>query len=988
MKNSIVILILLKSLVVVAQLTTTWNGSSWSDSAPTASVEAIIAGNYTAPANGTITAKKLTINSGVLTVNSGNLTVQNELINNATASSVVLENNANLIQGTATTVNTNVGAITIKRNSSLLKQLDYTLWSSPVANQNLLSFSPATVLNRFYNYNTTTNLYNAVPNVTTTAFATGNGYLIRMPDTANPTIPTAYAGVFTGTPHNGTISYTMTVGAFGFNFNLVGNPYPSPISMTQFVLDNSANITGTLYFWRKTNGVSGGAYCTWNNGIFVTNNNLQSQNPNGIIQTGQGFIVESKNAATSLTFTNAQRIGNITGQFFKTSQVVVDDNRIFLNATSPAGDFSQMAVTYVTGATNGVDAFDAKYFNDGAIALNSFLDAADYVIQGRALPFDPADEVPLSFSAAAAGTYTIAIDRVEGLFAGSQDVLLKDNVTGIETDLKAGNYTFSAPSGKTTSRFVLKYLKNTTIWNGLSWSNGAPTITTEAIIAGDYTTTSNGTLTAKKLFVNSGILTVDSGNLNVQNELINNAGAAAVVLENNANLIQGAATIANTNVGFITVKRNSSLLKRLDYTIWSSPATNANQFLKTFSPLTLDERFYNYNEATNLYNAVTTPNLPSATEFEKGAGYLIRMPNTADAITPTSYSGVFTGLPNNGTITKTVTYLDATHCYNMVGNPYPSTLSAQAFIDANTANIESSLYFWRKINNPLDLSTAYAVYNSLGSTATASSLVPNGTIQVGQGFFVKAKSGATTISFTNAMRLANTTAPFFKTKQVAEKSRIWLNLTNTTGFFSQALIGYTTEASQGVDDFDAKYFNDSPIALTSNINNEEYTIQGRSSFDVSDVVDLNFKTDMAGDFTIGLDHFDGLFATGQTVYLVDRKTGTETDLKMGSYTFATTVETDNTRFSLQYQKTLKIEAKEFNENSVVVYRKKGVLYVNSSTVAINNIKVFDIQGRQIAEQKNLKTNTATFKDLKSTHQVLIVTISSEDNKLVTKKIIN
>ncbi len=974
--------------MAVAQITTTWNGSSWSDGAPTASVDAIIAGNYTAPLNGVIAARKLTINSGVLSVNSGNLTVQNELINNAGANAVVIESNANLIQGTETLLNANIGNITIKRNSALLKQLDYTLWSSPVADQNLLKFSPATVLNRFYKYNTTTNLFNSLPNVATTNFATANGYLIRMPDTANSTIPTAYSGQFTGIPHNGTISYTMTVGDFGSNFNLVGNPYPSPISMSQFVLDNSTNITGTLYFWRKTNGVNGGAYCTWNNGIFVTNNNLQSQNPNGIIQTGQGFIVESKNAATSLTFTNAQRIANTTGQFFKTNRIVVDDNRIFLNATSAVGDFSQMAVTYIAGATNEVDEFDAKYFNDSAIALNSFLDNADYVIQGRALPFDPTDEVPLSFFAAAAGTYTIAVDRVEGLFAGNQDVLLKDNVTGIETDLKAGNYTFAAPSGKTTSRFVLKYIKNTTIWNGTSWSNGIPTAAKEALVEGDYSTSSNGALTAKKLYVNSGVLTVNSGNLIVQKELINNAGAAAVVLENNANLVQGASTIANTNVGFITVKRNGSLLRRLDYTIWSSPTTNPNQFLKTFSPLTLDERFYNYNVSTNLYNALIASNLPSATTFEKGAGYLIRMPNTSDPITPTSYQGVFTGLPNNGTITKTVTYLDATHGYNMVGNPYPSTLDASAFITENAANIESSLYFWRKINNPLDLSTAYAVFNPLGSTATASSEIPNGTIQVGQGFFVKAKSGATAISFTNAMRLGNTTGPFFKTKKVAEKSRLWLNLTNAEGFFSQSLIGYTSEATQGVDDFDAKYFNDSPIALTFNINNEEYTIQGRASFDVSDVVDLNFKTDVAGNFTIALDHFDGLFASGQNVYLVDRNTGTETDLKLSSYTFATTVGTDNDRFSLQFQKTLKVGAQAFDENSLVVYRKKEILYIQSNTVAINSVKVFDILGRQIAEQKNLNTNTITFKDLKSKHSALFVTISSKDNKRVTKKVIN
>ena len=443
------------TVTVTENTVTTWNGTAWSNGAPTASLEAIIEGNYSTTTNGAITAKKLTVNSGVLTVNSGNLTVVNELVNNSVATAVVFENNANLIQtGTAT----NTGDVTVKRNSSTLRLLDYTLWSSPVANQNLLNFSPATVLSRFYNYNTATNLYNAVPSPSTTNFALGNGYLIRMPNTASPSVDTAYPGVFTGTPNNGTIPVALANNGVGFRFNLVGNPYPSPISMTQLVSDNSANITGTLYFWRKRNGPTGGAYCTWNNGIFITNNNAQVVNPQGIIQTGQGFFVEARNAATSMTFNNGQRVANNAGQFFKTKQVV-ENNTIWLNATNATGEFAQMAINYVTGANQGVDDFDAKYFNDGAIALNSVLDTADYAIQGRALPFDGTDEVPLSFKATTAGTYSIAIDHVDGLFAASQDVILKDNVTGAETNLKAGAYTFAAEAGASPSRFVLKYQK-------------------------------------------------------------------------------------------------------------------------------------------------------------------------------------------------------------------------------------------------------------------------------------------------------------------------------------------------------------------------------------------------------------------------------------------------------------------------------------------------------------------------------------------------
>ncbi|MCF8272190.1 MAG: T9SS sorting signal type C domain-containing protein, partial [Flavobacteriaceae bacterium] len=497
--------------VTVIEITeTTWDGTIWSNGAPTASVEAIIVGNYSTDIEGAISAKKLTVNSGVLTVNSGNLTVVNELINNAGPTAVVFENNANLIQiGPAT----NVGTVTVKRNSSTLKLLDYTLWSSPVGNQNLLAFSPETVIDRFYNYNTTTNLYNAVPSPATTDFAVGSGYLIRMPNTSSPSNPTAYPGVFTGVPNNGSIQVVLTNGGAGKRFNLVGNPYPSPISMTQFVSDNSANITGTLYFWRKRNGVAGGAYCTWNNETFVTNNNSKSVDPLGIIQTGQGFFVEANSSSTDLTFNNGQRVANNAGQIFKMKQVG-ENNRIWLNAVNAtSSDFSQMAINYVTGATQGLDAFDAKYFNDGTMALNSVLDNTDYVIQGRALPFDGTDEVPLSFKTNTAGSYSITIDHVDGLFAGSQDIILKDNVTGTETNLKAGGYDFIAEAGANSSRFILKYQR--------TLDTETPVFTKESVLI--YTN-------KKIIHINSGGITMKnvqvfdmSGRLVLKKENINNS---------------------------------------------------------------------------------------------------------------------------------------------------------------------------------------------------------------------------------------------------------------------------------------------------------------------------------------------------------------------------------------------------------------------------------------------------------------------------------
>ena len=535
-------------------------------------------------------------------------------------------------------------------------------------------------------------------------------------------------------------------------------------------------------------------------------------------------------------------------------------------------------------------------------------------------------------------------------------------------------------------------------WNDTAWSNGAPTATVDAIIAGDYSAAAN--ITAKTLTVNNNaVATIPSGNNVTVTGAVTVTAPATLTLNNNANLIQDPATTMNSNVGVITVNRNSNALKRLDYTLWSSPV--ASQNLLAFSPLTslAPNRFYIYNPASDKYtNTVPSTLNPNTTNFSPGVGYLIRMPNENPAILGTSsdyylgntaitYNGEFTGIPNNGDVN--ITGLSS-NTYNAVGNPYPSTISATLFLSGNST--DGVLYFWRKTNGVVNTTSAYATWTTLGaagSTNAPNNVAPDGTIAVGQGFIVKTGAAATTLSFTNAMRTGNNSPQFFKTKQVAQKDRVWLNLTNTSGAFSQTLIGYVEGATSGVDNgIDGKYINDSPIALTSNINNEEYTIQGRPAFDASDVVALNFKTDLAGDYTIAIDHVDGLFSGSQDIYLVDSKTGMETNLKTSSYTFAATAAVDNTRFSLKFQKTLSIDAQVLNDNSVLVYKNNGLIYVNSKAKMMNNIKVFDIQGRLLAERKNVKSNVTSIQNLSASNQILIVKVTTDDNQVISKKVEN
>ena len=435
------------SMTIGFGTTKTWSGSSWSPSAPTSVDAAVISGNFTASAHGNITACSLTVNSGaVVTISSGyDVTLQGALT--VSSGSFTLENNANLIQTLGVS---NSGNIIVKRNSSALKRQDYTLWSAPVAGQNLLAFSPQTLTNRFYQYNSSTNNYVAIT-PGTNSFSAGSGYLIRMPNN-HPATATVWNGQFTGVPNNGNVPVTMSN-----TYNLVGNPYPSPISMSTFVSENTASITGTLYFWRETNlNTTNNAYCTWAGGTFVTNGEAEVYNPSGIIQTGQGFIVAAKSGMTALNFNNTQRTNDHANQFFRLTDEE-ERNTIWLNATNEAGAFSQMAVGYMTDATQGVDRFDGEAFADNELTLGSFLDNTNYAIQGRALPFETTDVVPLTFRTVSAGTYSIAIDHVIGLFEGEQIIVLKDNLTGTEHNLKDSAYSFATEAGTFNDRFELKY---------------------------------------------------------------------------------------------------------------------------------------------------------------------------------------------------------------------------------------------------------------------------------------------------------------------------------------------------------------------------------------------------------------------------------------------------------------------------------------------------------------------------------------------------
>lgn len=451
-----------------------WDGSSFSSLPNAINQPLIFNGNYTSPSNTTLAACDCTVNgTAVVTITSGStMTLQNDLKVNA-AATMTFENTAPLVQQNDVV---NIGIVKVNRNSSALMRLDYTLWSSPVDGQNLLSFSPLTTNTgpsniRFYTYNANLNQYDKVGSAGATKFNAGTGYLIRMPNT-HPTTPTVWNAVFTGTPNNGLVTVPITYVTNLKLFNVVGNPYPSPISLSSFVAANSANINGTLRFWRKTNSnTSNTGYSTWNGGIFTAGPQFNTSiDPGGVLQTGQGFMVEAKPGATALIFNNSMRLLNTANQFFKSSAPSKTDANttaldfVWINLLGTIDQRSQMAFGYRAQATNDVDAFDATRFNDSQIAISSIINYKEYTIESRSTLLDgKQDVVPLQVRIPAAGIFTIEMDHVTGFFANeSSKVYLKDKANSLIIDLKQSGYSFAAEAGNINSRFELWISKNET----------------------------------------------------------------------------------------------------------------------------------------------------------------------------------------------------------------------------------------------------------------------------------------------------------------------------------------------------------------------------------------------------------------------------------------------------------------------------------------------------------------------------------------------
>lgn len=444
---------------------TTWNGSAWSNGIPDATTSVIFAGNYSSAGN--LDACTVTVNSGNVVFNPGHtLTIQNGLT--VTGGTLVFENDASLVQ-----VNnvTNVGDITYKRNTTPVRRYDYTYWSSPVASQILAAFSPLTMADKYFWWNTTIYNWASVTAPGITPMTVGQGYIIRAPQTFDVMTPAVWNGAFTGVPNNGT--YTTPIAVSGANdLNLIGNPYPSALDADAFLSASGPNgsvLGGTIYFWTHNTPINPlqymqSDYAMYNavGGVGTAGGGTGNSNiPDRYIAAGQAFFAHGT-ANGSATFNNSMRqfTGN-NDNFYRQNQ---QKSRIWLELKNNQGAYKQTLVGYLANATNDIDRdFDGVTTEAGnAVSLYSILGNKQFGIQGRAIPFDINDQVPIGYRSSVAGNFEIALSDFDGLFSG-QEIFLEDKLLNVIHNLKQSDYAFSTATGTFDTRFVLRFTDGTAL---------------------------------------------------------------------------------------------------------------------------------------------------------------------------------------------------------------------------------------------------------------------------------------------------------------------------------------------------------------------------------------------------------------------------------------------------------------------------------------------------------------------------------------------
>lgn len=550
---------------------------------------------------------------------------------------------------------------------------------------------------------------------------------------------------------------------------------------------------------------------------------------------------------------------------------------------------------------------------------------------------------------------------------------------------------FNSVSGISKHRIArLKLCVDNTIWNGNSWSNGFPSPGKDVYFKEDYPNLTSATICGCSIDQGKTVVLLEKNTLGIEFAY---TGSGTLVLEDSASLYQSDDDMINT--GIIHMKRKTNPVMRYDLTYWSSPVDN--QKLYDLSPETLYDKFFWYDPISKW-----SVNYFGTMMMVPGQGYNIRAPQSYSLTERSIFEGIFKGIPNNGKIEFNFEYANR---YYLVGNPYPSAISADAFLKYNDGKTKGALYFWTHNAPPANnhySGDGFATYNFLGGVGTKPAIVsgvsnsaPDGTIASGQGFLIKSNIEGT-IEFNNSMRVMAKNTAFFKPAKNStadvqiEKHRFWLNLKNDDNGFRQILLGYADGASNALDlSYDAELLtSEGALDFYSILENKKLVIQGKAlPFVESDSIVLGYKANVKTTLTFEIDHQDKFFDF-YTIFLVDKTANKIHDLSKSTYQFNSEIGTYNDRFLITYtNKILSIDENERYQERLLVSVRDQIISIDSVDDNLKEVFIYDSSGNQLYKKDKIVARKISIENLFSSHQVLFVKINLENGKTTSQKVI-
>ncbi|MCF8256718.1 MAG: T9SS type A sorting domain-containing protein [Flavobacteriales bacterium] len=491
-----------------------------------------------------------------------------------------------------------------------------------------------------------------------------------------------------------------------------------------------------------------------------------------------------------------------------------------------------------------------------------------------------------------------------------------------------------------------------TDWSvGSNWSKGTVPTSTHGVVITAYpvnqphitTSINSPTEVADVNLRNGSSLTIEAGNgLTVWGDLHNDGN---MLIEADASGIGSLLTD-----GLIS---GSGTFQMQQYLQGSGGATPNGLFFYAGSPvadataatfdLSSGNKLWSADETTTSYPQITN----GSTVLDPMTGYVVRMgSNTTVTYSGTTYNNDDLTIDN---LTRTGT-TDNDRGYNLVSNPYPSTMS---WDQINRTNVSTTMWY-RTHQGTTMLYDTYNATSGIGTNNNGNGAI-NGDIPPTQAFWVRVPADGLTgeLNFDNTLRSHAGWSSIYK--QSAAEGLIRIEVSNGT-VSDETIIVFNSDASNGFDDFDSQKFwaSLSVPQLYTTVGTDSLVIKGLESVATNPVVDLGVKLPAQANYTFTVTEN----TLAEDVYLEDRSLNVFQNLNLdNTYDFTEQGGNIGERFALHFGMSI-TDIQNTDGFQVQVFSAGDRLNVLLSEAVEGNATVYDMAGRVIATEQLMSTSNS------------------------------